>query len=64
MSNGDDNLHDIRAAMEAVQARPWPRTARRQRGQVPSMKRLTINMPPDLHTRFGPRSWRSHEQRR
>jgi hypothetical protein len=50
--NGDTNDDDIRAAMEAVQARPWPRTHRRQRGQVPSMKRLSINMPPDLHTRF------------
>jgi hypothetical protein len=51
MSRGQTN-DDIRAAMEAVQTRPWPRTHRRQRGQVSSMKRLSINMPPDLHHRF------------
>jgi hypothetical protein len=50
MANNDD----IRAAMEAVRAQPWPRTPRprRQQRQVPSMKRLSITMPPDLHTRF------------
>jgi hypothetical protein len=50
MANNDD----IRAAMEAIQARPWPPTPRprRQRGQVPSMKRLSIDMPPELHNRF------------
>jgi hypothetical protein len=32
----DQTDDDIRAAMEAVQARPWPRTARRRRGQAPS----------------------------
>jgi hypothetical protein len=51
MSNDETN-DDIRAAMEAVQARPWPRTTRRQRGQVPSTKRLSINKLPDLHHRF------------
>jgi hypothetical protein len=43
---------DIRAAIEAVQARPWPRSSRRQRGQVPSMRRLSIDMPASLHRRF------------
>ena len=43
---------DIRAATEAVQARPWPRSSRRQRGQVPSMRRLSIDMPASLHRRF------------
>jgi hypothetical protein len=54
MSNGDDNLYDIRAAMEAVQTRPWPRTTRRQRGQVPSDSLVPIQfrMPPDFVQEF------------
>jgi hypothetical protein len=38
----------IQTGWRAVQAWPWSLTHRRQRGQVPSMKRLSISMPADL----------------